>query len=321
MKQDNIKLGVTLYSFTREFTNRKLGIEECLRKARDLGFEGIEIVAAQMVPEYPYPSEEWLRYFKKLLDEYELKPACWSAYIDMGVRSDRDLNEEEIEHYTLNDLICAKKAGFDLVRTQHAISPKIFRKMIKYCKDLDIKLAIEMHHPHHLRVPVWQEYLEIMREEGEGYLGVVPDFSIFQRSPHKHVIEQAQALGFRENILKEVIEKHGKGISLAEVLSMELTEAEREMTKEMYEMFNSPGELEDLKTMLPYTFYIHGKFYYLDKEGEDKCIPYNEIIPYLQEIGYKGYLTSEYEGHGYSDDKAEEQLIRFVKMVKKLLSD
>ena len=71
------------------------------------------------------------------------------------------------------------KAGFDLVRTQHAISPKIFRKMIKYCKDLDMKLAIEMHHPHHLRVPVWQEYLEIMREEGEGYLGVVPDFLSF----------------------------------------------------------------------------------------------------------------------------------------------
>ena len=40
--------------------------------------------------------------------------------------------------------------------------------MIPYCKQLDMKLTIEMHHPHHFDVPVWQEFFEIMRgEDGE----------------------------------------------------------------------------------------------------------------------------------------------------------
>ena len=127
--------------------------------------------------------------------KYELEPVCWSAYIDMGIRSDRDLTEEEIIQFTVNDLIYAKKAGFPLVRTQHAISPKIFRQMIPFCKELGVKLTIEMHHPHHPEVPVWKEYFEIMKGEGKGWLGFVPDFSIFQTMPHKLYLDQAISFG------------------------------------------------------------------------------------------------------------------------------
>lgn len=320
MVKNKIKFGVSLYSFTKEYIKRELDFEECLAKAKDMGYKGIEIVAAQMVPEYPYPTEEWLMHFKELLEKYNLKPVCWSAYIDMGTRSDRDLTEDEIIQYTLNDLIYAKKVGFDLVRTQHAISPKIFKKMIKYCKDLDMKLAIEMHHPHHLRVPVWQEYLEIMEGEGKGYLGVVPDFSIFQKNPHKLIIKRALDLGFRNEKLQMVIEKHDNGAPLEETLKLNLTEIEEQITKEIYEMFNAPGKLEDLKVMFPHIFYIHGKFYHLEEGENDKCIPYDRIMPYLKKLGYSGYIACEYEGHGFSDTDAVEQLRRFVRMNKRILN-
>ncbi len=46
----------------------------------------------------------------------------------MGIRTDENLTEEEIIQFTKNDLIYAKKAGFPMVRTQHAISPDIFQK-------------------------------------------------------------------------------------------------------------------------------------------------------------------------------------------------
>ncbi len=157
-----------------------------------------------MVPEYPYPSDEWLEYFAGLLKKYDLEPVCWSAYIDMGTRSDRDLTREEIIQCTVNDLIYAKKAGFPLVRTQHAISPEIFRAMISWCKRLDMKLAIEMHHPHHFDVPLWQEYFSVMRGEGKGVLGFVPDFSIFQYRPHQLFLNQAIELGFRSDRLAAV---------------------------------------------------------------------------------------------------------------------
>ena len=122
-------------------------------------------VAAQMVPGYPFPSDEWLYHFRGMLEQYELEPVCWSAYVDMGIRTDRDLTEAEIIQYTVNDLIFAKKAGFSMVRTQHAISPAIYHKMIPFCKALNMMLVIEMHWPHHPEVPVWKEFFRIMKVE------------------------------------------------------------------------------------------------------------------------------------------------------------
>lgn len=321
MSEHNIKLGVSLYSLTNEYVLEKWDLEECLAQAKEMGFEGIEIVAAQMVPNYPFPTDEWLSYFKGLLEKYELKPVCWSAYIDMGLRSDRDLNEEEIFQYTLNDLIYAKKAGFDLVRTQHAISPKIFKRMIPYCKQFGVKLAIEMHHPHHVRVPVWQEYMEIFNGEGRGILGVVPDFGIFQDRPHQLFLQEALESGFRKELLDEIIALHKDGVPLKEVLKKDLTETERSYTEELYDKFNAVARIEDLEELIPHTPYIHGKFYYLDEEKLDTGIPYEKILTKLKELGYNGYIASEFEGHHFTNAFiAKEQLMRFVKMCTTILN-
>lgn len=202
----DIKIGVSIYSFTYFYDLKLMDLEDLLRTAHEMGYEGVEIVVAQMAPEYPNISDEWIAHFKELLDKYELHLVSWSAYIDMGLHPDRDLTDEEICEHTRRDLILAKKAGADLVRTQHAIKPKNFRAMLPFCKQLDMKLCIEMHAPHHPDVPVWKEYLEIMAEpESEGYLGVVPDFSIFQYAPHKQMIENYLRDGFREDKLLSLI--------------------------------------------------------------------------------------------------------------------
>ncbi len=315
-----IKLGVSLYSFSTEFIQEKLDLEGCLKKAHDMGYKGVEIVAAQMVPDYPYPSAAWLAEFRQLLAKYELEPVCWSAYIDMGIRSDRDLTEDEILLYTINDLIYAKEAGFPMVRTQHAISPKIFRQVIPFCKKLNMKLTIEMHHPHHPEVPVWKEYFDIMANEGKGILGFVPDFSIFQTMPHKLYLDQAIAYGCREDKLAEIVELHRAGAEVSVVLNGDYSEIEKQVAEEIDHKFFAPAKLEQLKEILPYAFYIHGKFYYLDNDEHDPCIPFEEIVPAIRDLGYEGYIASEYEGHHFDDtvDSAE-QLDHFVKMMTKLL--
>lgn len=193
----NIRLGLTLYSFSSEYINRKMNLDDILREARDMGYKGIEIIPAQMCPDYPYVTDEWIGYLKELLDKYELQPVCWSAYLDMGLATGRDLTEEEIIQFTVNDLIYAKKAGFPIVRSQFSIGPEIFRKMVPFCKKIGVKLTIEMHHPHYPKHELWQEYVRICREEGEGWLGIVPDFGIFINTPHKLWCDQALEMGFR----------------------------------------------------------------------------------------------------------------------------
>lgn len=319
MNQD-IKIGVSLYSLTTQYIHGELDLEGCLKSVHEMGYKGVEIVAAQMVPEYPFPSDEWLYTFRGLLDKYELEPVCWSAYIDMGTRTDRDLTEAEIIQYTVNDMIYAKKAGFPLVRTQHAISPAIFRKMIPYCKELGVKLTIEMHWPHHPEVPVWKEYFEIMKGEGKGWLGFVPDFSIFQYMPHQLYLRQAVDFGCRPEKLDEIVQIHAEGGDMARIEAGDYNEVEKQYAEEMFGKFNHPATVEQFKDLIDCVFYVHGKFYYLDNDDHDPCIPYEEVISALVKYGYKGYIASEFEGHHfYSDVNCEEQLAHYVAMNEKIL--
>lgn len=316
----DIKLGISLYSFSTEYIHEKLDFEGVLKKARDMGYQGVEIVAAQMVPGYPYPTDEWLAQCKALLAKYALEPVCWSAYIDMGIRSDRDLTEEEIIQFTVNDLIYAKKAGFPLVRTQHAISPKIFKQMIPFCKELGVKLTIEMHHPHHPEVPVWKEYFDIMKNEGKGVLGFVPDFSIFQTMPHKLYLDQAVSFGCRPEKLAEIVELHRQKADYSVVANGDYNEIEKHTAEEMFGKFSAPAKIEQWKDIIDCAFYMHGKFYYLDNDDHDPCIPFEEIVAEIKRLGYKGYIASEYEGHHFDETiDSEEQLRHFVALMTKNL--
>lgn len=317
---NDIKIGVSIYSFSYFYDLNLLDLEDLLRTSHEMGYEGIEIVAAQMAPEYPNVSDEWIAHFKELLAKYQLKLVCWSAYIDMGIYPGRDLTDEEIIEHTRRDMIIAKKAGADLVRTQHAIKPKNLKAMLPFCKQLDMKLGIEMHAPHHPDVPVWKEYLKIMAEpETEGYLCVVPDFSIFQFAPHKQMIENYLSDGFRKDKLDNVIEYNMKNMTVKEIVATDdYTDYEKIVIADIVDHYQSPAKLGDFKRLIPYTPYIHGKFHYLNEDCNNPCIPYEKIIPMVKELGFKGFIASEYEGW---DEAAIVQLERYITLLTRLLKD
>ena len=318
----DIQLCLTLYALSAEYTTGRFSLEDCLRKASEMGYTGIELVASQMIPEYPYPSKQWMDEFKGLLKKYDLHPVCYSAYIDMGTHSDRDLTEDEIIESTRADLNYASYMGFDLVRTQHAISPKIYKKMLSYARLVGVPLTIEMHQPHNPTVPVWKEYLEIMKEEPE-YSGIVPDFSIFAEHPHKlELIQAIDDFGCRKEIVDELVRRHADGDSEEEMLKgPDYTEAEKNFIKELFHTYgDGHAHLEWLDIVLPYTKYIHGKFWILDEDEVDRTIPCDKILPIIKKSGYKGYMASEYEGHHYSDSMDScEQLKRWVSMSNRIL--
>lgn len=320
----DIELCLTLYALSGEYTTGRYSLEDCLAKAREMGYQGIELVACQMIPEYPHPSTEWMDGFVAMLKKYGLEPVCYSAYIDMGTHSDRDLTEEEIIQSTINDMRYAKYMGFHLVRTQHAISPTIYEKMLPFAKEIGIVLAIEMHHPHNPDVPVWQEFLKIM-DGSEGWLGVVPDFGIFAETPHKlDIIQAVEENGCRQEIVDDIIRLHRTSVPQNKLQSSNYTEAERTFLKDVYHTYgNRKANLSWLDAVLPNTVYIHGKFWYLGEDEIDHTIPCDKILPIIKKSGYKGYLASEYEGHHYIGDKIDscEQLGRWVRMSNKILDN
>lgn len=320
MKHD-IEFSLTLYSLTAEFFTYRMDLEQCLAKAKEMGYTGIELVAAQTVPGYPYPDDAWVELFNGLMRKYELTPVCYSAYIDMGTHSDRDLSEQEIREITLSDMVLAKRMGFRICRTQHSIGTKLFREMARYAKELGVILAIEMHHPHNPTLPIWQEYLQIMANS-DGWLGVVPDFSIFAEHPHKLHLEQAvEEFGCRREIAEQIAADHAAGVSKEELLSRPYTPEEKRFVLDVYETYGSgKAHLEWLDQLLPYTVYCHGKFWYIGEDMVDTTTPCDKILPIIRDSGFKGYIASEYEGHHYSETLDScEQLHRWVRMASKAL--
>jgi sugar phosphate isomerase/epimerase len=318
MKEGKLKFGVSLYSFADSFSDYRLDMEGMLRTAKELGCTGISIVAAQHVPEYPYISDDWLNNFRKLLGKYRLEPVCWEGYLDVGMRADRDLTTEEKLEFTRNDIVYASKAGFKMMKTQHSISPELFKNMLPFCKRMGVRLAIEMHYPHHLHVPVWQEYLKIFAES-DGYLGCVPDLSVWQHFPHQLHIKQAIEAGSRKEKIDLILNSMKQEKTMDDVLKLDLSDVEIHYAEEFYSKFGHPAALADLIILLKYATLIHGKFYYLSDTNYDPCIPFDKIIPIIKESGYDKYIVAEYEGHHYSIREDDvEQVRRCLALMKKL---
>ena len=158
-----------------------------------------------------------------------------------------------------------------------------------------------------------------MYKKGNGYLGVVPDMSIFQKKPHKLLVERMKKAGFREDRLAPVLALQENGETLEKALKLDLSEDETEFTQLLFEKFN-PTSLDELDAMIPITPYIHGKFYYLENGEKDDCIPYEKILPRLIRLGYTGHIAAEYEGHHFNlDIDVPQQLERFASICNRYL--
>ena len=114
----NVKLGVTLYSFTREYCQGLMSLEDCIHTAKELGAEGFEIVATQMVPSYPYVSDEFLGQFRAICQYYDMEPVCYGANMDRGMWSGRDLTLDQMVEMAINDLKSANRMGCNVIREQ-----------------------------------------------------------------------------------------------------------------------------------------------------------------------------------------------------------
>jgi sugar phosphate isomerase/epimerase len=75
-----------------------------------------------------------------------------------------------------------------------------------------------------------------------------------------------------------------------------------------------PAELLDV---MPYVFHVHAKFWDVTEDLVDPQIPWEPIVATLVEGGYRGSLSSEYEGDR-SSFRASELLRRHQLMLRRV---
>jgi len=167
-------------NFSDDFIARRASFGELVQRAAKLGYRGIEFTPAQMLSSHPEVSDEEVGLVREVLGKYHMEPFCWNVYLDTGAITGRELSENEIQKTMMKNLIYAKKAGFSLIKTSRDITPGIFQKMLTLCRDLDMKLAVEIEdlEPGDHDEGDVREFIRIIQGEGEGRAGLVLDMDL-----------------------------------------------------------------------------------------------------------------------------------------------
>ena len=323
-----VKTGITLFSLTRPYVRGEMNLEEVIKAAADMGAEGYEIVAAQMIPSYPYVSDEFVDFVNECEKKYGIRPICYGANMDRGMLPDRDLTEDEMVARAITDIKSAHKLGCTVMREQYLLSPKGLERLIPFAEYYNVHVGIEIHNPESPITPVVQEYLEVIEKSGSKYIGFVPDFGCFATKPNKPYWDRALAAGATEEQLQKCANLRYDEVPMEEAMKIMAPDMEKcpalgAALNSMYGFVqfrkSCTKELEGLKKIMPYCFEMHGKCHYVDENLHEVSIPYEEIIPVIKDSDFDGYIVTEFEAEGPYD--SVEQTTRHVAMVKKLLAE
>ena len=317
-----IDLGITLYCFTAEYYRGEYTLEDCIKAAGELGVKQFEIVGAQMLPTYPYVTDEFREVFQEMCRKYGVSCISYGANMDRGMRADRNLTEEEMLKSTINDVKTANRLGAKVMRAQYLLSPKVMARLAPYAEEYGVKVGIEIHNPETPSTTIMQEYFETYEKVGSKYIGFVPDFGAFATKPNISVVRAIEN-GANKAAIEYAIHSQYEKLPRDEVRKKLIEMGADNVTMRCFEEMNGfltfykEPDLEGLKRIMPYVVHFHGKFHYMHEDLHEESIPYEQILPVIQASDFEGCIVSEFEGHG--NGNTYEMVRRHLEMERKIL--
>jgi sugar phosphate isomerase/epimerase len=270
--EGGIRYGVSTYSYTGDVYT-SMTLEDVFAEIADLGATGIEILGEGNLPNYPSPDPAWIEHWHGLVARYGLTPTNFGSWVDTTRFYGRDLTAEEGAEQLQLDLRLAKELGFTSVRPKfgvtswdldpHPIWQETVERSLDLAAELDVVICPEIHSPTPIRHPVTQGYLDFIEKTGTEHFKLLIDTGIFQTAA---VLENAEGLG---------------------------TDDEDEIPPPLRPL---RVPMSDLAEVLPHTHFIQAKFFEIDDSLHDLHVPWADIVATLEAAGWRGYLSSEYEG-------------------------
>ncbi|HEY0188498.1 MAG TPA: TIM barrel protein [Cellulomonas sp.] len=289
-------LGVTLHSFTQEYTSHVWGFEDLMRAAALCG-GGVEIVGPAHHRGFPYVTDDFEATFKASVERNGLTPTSYGSYADPFMLPDRDLRPDEIVEYTIPQLQGARRLGFPIVRLQH-FTAEVIDRLLPWADRLDLRLGWELHVPMTLESPRTQYLLSLVQKYDTPRLGLIPDAGIFARSISARHLAEGRARGIAPELVDTAVRAWHEGLDLDAALHAvgdpSGAAPVRTWVGEVWDTFGH-SDPADLHEILPYVPHVHGKFFHL-VDGDEPDLRYAELVRALVDGGYDGWVSSEYEG-------------------------
>lgn len=304
-----LKTGTTLYSLTIEWCSGKYSLEELIAEAskRKLG-PGLEMVGFQSIRNFPIVTSALISEFRNLMDKYEFTPSCLGANADIGIRRSRQFNEDETVEYVEAQILAAAKLGFPVMRMQMAAKPAVMRKLIKAAERSKVILGMELHSPYTLDHPQVVELNVLYKELDSSFLGYIPDFGCCMQRIPDLVLNSFRKDGLSEDLIELIGE-----IWISNMTTQEKFAELHKRASALGANASQVGKLNMVialfsrmdpsrwKEIMDRIVHIHGKFYGFDDSGNEPNIDYALLMQVFQAGGYNGFMSSEYEGHGFAD--------------------
>ena len=308
-----IRTSVSCYSLQDSYARGRLDLPGILDFVADTGAEGVELISDQMIKGTPFPSDETVAGWHKALDASGLVPVCNDIFINSTLYRNRTLRVPEQVELLKRDLDVSKRLGFDLVRLVSDTSPEVTLAALPYAEQVGVTMALEIHAGMSFTSPVSRQWIEMMEKAQSSYLGLVIDFGIFCKRHPRVSTDYFKSIGLTPAVadkIDEMYAAHGDTMhafgsafggdrmafpaELSELFGSEV-DAEFSFFSSGYE--NTP--LDALDTYIGYIKHFHGKFYEMLPDGTEYSIDYPLIITRLNQLGYDGYISSEYEGNRF----------------------
>ncbi|MBN9240173.1 MAG: pyruvate formate-lyase [Micrococcales bacterium 70-64] len=306
---DPFKLGLTLYSASAEFRAGWYDFDALLDRVAELGIgPGIEINGAQMIPSYPHVSDEFVAQWRSAFDKHGFDASSFGANLDMGRNRQRDMTPDEEFEFSELMFRGAKKLGFPLVRIQSAKSD-LLRRLLPIAEELELDLAYEIHAPMGPNHPEIMKVRDTFAELGSPLLGFTADFSSTMHSMSPTLLRALRRAGLDDAALE----------TLQAIWATDAPMRERQeefiayLTGRDFDpgrlgsfahlSFNMHGHVDphEWTDIMPQIKHVHAKFYDIDERGQEPAIDYPTLVKVFVDGGYRGYWSSEWEGHAFAE--------------------
>jgi sugar phosphate isomerase/epimerase len=303
------KLGITLFSLTLEMRQPGYTLEGMIRRVAELDLgPGLEMVGFQSIRDWPRVSDRFVSDFRDLVDECELVPTAMSMNLDLALRRDRWMTEEEGLAYLEAQMEAAKTLGFPIGKSAILSTRTFVEGLARIAERLDMKFGVEVHSPESVDSPHVMELRELFDAVGSPTLGFVPDFSSSMHDVPPSLVHAHRESGMPEELIELVADVWHSDTTMPEKFARFAQEADAlgaspadkgklNMVLTMHGRMD-PRRWEEL---MPSVVHVHGKFYGIDADGNEPSIDHETIMDVLVQAGYTGYISSEWEGHAYTD--------------------
>ena len=304
-----IKLGITLYSLTSEFAAGLYTPETLIKAVADNGIgPGVEFNFAQMLRSYPDVDAEFTKLWFDSLEKYGLEASAVGTNLDMGRRKGQDMSPEEEYEFFARQLKSAHTLGFKTIVIRSA-GKELLRSLLPLAEKYDQRLGYEIHAPSGPNDPKVLEIREVYDELGSDRLGFTADFSSTMHSLSPTLLRTLSQMGMPEKyftvmdeIWHEPTPMYVRNQKFEDFLTAEGFDFARlgPFTRLAFNMHGlvPPEEWLDI---MPQIFHVHAKFYDIDAAGDEPAMDIRRIVKQFVQGGYRGYLSSEWEGHAFSD--------------------